>query len=283
LRFTTEVIADLLYVSPYRKMLYVTDVRSLAIKPAHMFEHLSSFIAGLFTLGAHLLPLDDLGSLGIDFAGLAQGLPVRTQEAYKLLAQHKLSDVHRWVAEGIAHTAWLTYADMGTGLAADEVYMYKKDGYTGVLAEPWLDLLKKWTAEGAKGTPPGLDQPAPIVHTAEEKVKGPKHERTHDYSIKKDEYILRPETVESFFLLWKTTGNVKWRERGWAVFEAIQRECRTPIGYASIIRVDESPAQKKDMMPRCVHASWCQIFAHQPAAFSWLRRTSLVTRALPAD
>jgi mannosyl-oligosaccharide alpha-1,2-mannosidase len=50
--------------------------------------------------------------------------------------------------------------------------------------------------------------------------------------------------------MWRTTGDVKWRERGWAVFEAIQRETRTSAGYATIFSVDISPAPKKNDMPR---------------------------------
>ena len=32
--------------------------------------------------------------------------------------------------------------------------------------------------------------------------------------------LLRPETVESLFVLWRTTGNQRYREWGWAIFQA---------------------------------------------------------------
>jgi hypothetical protein len=57
------------------------------------------------------------------------------------------------------------------------------------------------------------------------------------------------QTLESFFLMWKTTGDVKWRERGWTVFEAIERETKTRAGYSSIRYVDHAPGYKKDDMP----------------------------------
>jgi hypothetical protein len=57
------------------------------------------------------------------------------------------------------------------------------------------------------------------------------------------------QTVESFFIMWKTTGDVKWRERGWAIFQAIDRECRTAVGYTAVRHVDHSSAEKKDDMP----------------------------------
>ena len=58
------------------------------------------------------------------------------------------------------------------------------------------------------------------------------------------------QTVESFYLMWRTTGDEAWRERGWAVFQAIEKEARTESGYASLSSVMTSPAPKKDEMPR---------------------------------
>lgn len=59
------------------------------------------------------------------------------------------------------------------------------------------------------------------------------------------------QTVESFYILWRTTGDVRWRERGWAVFEAIERHARQTAGYASILNVSAPTEQvvPKDEMP----------------------------------
>jgi len=56
--------------------------------------------------------------------------------------------------------------------------------------------------------------------------------------------------VESFYILWKTTGDVRWRERGWSIFEAIEKETKTRSGFASIDMVDTSPSPMRDEMPR---------------------------------
>ena len=57
--------------------------------------------------------------------------------------------------------------------------------------------------------------------------------------------------MESFYYLYRTTGDVRWRERGWAVFEAIEREARTGSGYASLrnVELSKADANKKDEMP----------------------------------
>ncbi len=50
--------------------------------------------------------------------------------------------------------------------------------------------------------------------------------------------------------MWKTTGDVRWRERGWKIFEALQRETKTAVGYSSITSVERLGAPRKDEMPR---------------------------------
>lgn len=38
--------------------------------------------------------------------------------------------------------------------------------------------------------------------------------------------LLRPETVEALFVLWRTTGDVKYRQQGWTIFQAFEKHCR---------------------------------------------------------
>ncbi|EGC35642.1 hypothetical protein DICPUDRAFT_55071 [Dictyostelium purpureum] len=47
-------------------------------------------------------------------------------------------------------------------------------------------------------------------------------------------YFLRPETVESIFILWRLTGDEKYQEWGWKIFEAIEKYCRLENGYAGL-------------------------------------------------
>jgi len=75
-------------------------------------------------------------------------------------------------------------------------------------------------------------------------------EREREYRPTKSVYLLRPETVESFFLLWRTTGDVVWRERGWAVFEAMLNETQVEDGgFASIRNVYQVGSPKLNEMP----------------------------------
>lgn len=57
------------------------------------------------------------------------------------------------------------------------------------------------------------------------------------------------QTIESLYILWRVTGETKWREMGWRIFEAIERETRTTVGYACLKTVEILPSLKTDAMP----------------------------------
>lgn len=45
---------------------------------------------------------------------------------------------------------------------------------------------------------------------------------------------LRPEALESLYYMWRLTGERKYREWGWSIFQAFQKHCRGKTGYHSI-------------------------------------------------
>ncbi|EEP80626.1 hypothetical protein UREG_05468 [Uncinocarpus reesii 1704] len=47
-------------------------------------------------------------------------------------------------------------------------------------------------------------------------------------------YILRPEAIESVFYMYRTTGDESWREKGWAMFQAVELATRTELGSSAI-------------------------------------------------
>lgn len=50
-------------------------------------------------------------------------------------------------------------------------------------------------------------------------------------------YLLRPEAVEAFFVLWRLTGNTKYREYGWGVFQAIEKWCKVTFHRLSLYNI----------------------------------------------
>lgn len=53
-------------------------------------------------------------------------------------------------------------------------------------------------------------------------------------------YILRPEALESVFILYRITGQDEYQEAAWSMFQAIQKATETEFGNAAISDVTES-------------------------------------------
>eukprot|EP01094_Clydonella_sp_ATCC50884_P000390 TRINITY_DN10305_c0_g1_i2.p1 TRINITY_DN10305_c0_g1~~TRINITY_DN10305_c0_g1_i2.p1 ORF type:complete len:312 (-),score=71.30 TRINITY_DN10305_c0_g1_i2:133-1068(-) len=61
-------------------------------------------------------------------------------------------------------------------------------------------------------------------------------------------YLLRPETVESLFVLYRVTQDRKYQEWGWEIFEAIEKHCKVKYGYSGIRDVSKLPVVHDDRM-----------------------------------
>ena len=55
-------------------------------------------------------------------------------------------------------------------------------------------------------------------------------------------YILRPEALETLYYLNQVTGDPIFREWGWEMWQAIEKNCRTKYGYGHLrdVRDDKS-------------------------------------------
>ncbi|KAI5701522.1 hypothetical protein M8J76_002154 [Diaphorina citri] len=62
-------------------------------------------------------------------------------------------------------------------------------------------------------------------------------------------YLLRPEFLESLFVMYQLTGNTTYQEWGWKIFQSIEKYCKTPSGYTSIGNVlDDRNVRPLDSM-----------------------------------
>jgi mannosyl-oligosaccharide alpha-1,2-mannosidase len=70
---------------------------------------------------------------------------------------------------------------------------------------------------------------------------GPEQASVHDgrYDVKKWGYYLRPEHVESLFVLYRKTGDPIYQDMAWDIFESIERHCKTTFGYQGLANVDQ--------------------------------------------
>ncbi|XP_021894326.1 mannosyl-oligosaccharide 1,2-alpha-mannosidase MNS1-like [Carica papaya] len=67
-----------------------------------------------------------------------------------------------------------------------------------------------------------------------------------DLSVGTSWNILRPETVESLFYLWRLTGNKTYQEWGWNIFQAFEKNSRIESGYVGL--KDVNTGVKDNMM-----------------------------------
>ena len=67
-------------------------------------------------------------------------------------------------------------------------------------------------------------------------------------AIQDRKYILRPEAIESVFLLYRMTGKKKYADAAWRMFEAVEKATKTKIAYAAIDDVTRDELDKVDSM-----------------------------------
>ncbi|CAG8555181.1 3196_t:CDS:10, partial [Acaulospora morrowiae] len=78
--------------------------------------------------------------------------------------------------------------------------------------------------------------------------------------------LLRPETVESLFILYRITGDKKYQEQAWDIWQSLEKWTKTPAGYSGLLDVDSDYVIKDDCMERIPDSSgfvrliWLQPF-----------------------
>ncbi|EGO55952.1 hypothetical protein NEUTE1DRAFT_68020 [Neurospora tetrasperma FGSC 2508] len=135
----------------------------------------------------------------------------------------KLFDVkeHVKIGERLARGCGWAYDAFPTGIMPEI--------FTMVSCESW-DAPCKWDEEKWK------------AHGNKQLKKG--------FAIARDtRYILRPEAIESIFLLYRMTGKEDLRELAWQMFESIVKATETELAYSAISDVTvKGPTQKMDSM-----------------------------------
>ena len=58
--------------------------------------------------------------------------------------------------------------------------------------------------------------------------------------------LMRPETAESLFYLWRFTGNKVYQDMGWNIFQAFENSSRLETGYVGL--QDVSPRETSNIL-----------------------------------
>lgn len=146
--------------------------------------------------------------------GATKGLTKSKATKENLLSFEDLENIR--LAEELAKTCFEMYSVTSTGLAPEIAYFHIEDFFEG-----------------------GLDG------------GNKSSEYSNDIIIKPADRhnLLRPETVESLFVLYRITEDPKYREWGWQIFEAFEKYTKVDSGgYTSLDDVTTIPPHRRDKM-----------------------------------
>lgn len=93
---------------------------------------------------------------------------------------------------------------------------------------------EKWRSAVGAQYSPGNSAAADIFGASMDKLIKDKGLVPGMTNVLDKKYILRPEAIESVFIMYRLTGDRKWAEKAWTMFEAIEKNTRTGIAAAGI-------------------------------------------------
>uniref|UniRef100_A0A0K0FJE2 alpha-1,2-Mannosidase n=1 Tax=Strongyloides venezuelensis TaxID=75913 RepID=A0A0K0FJE2_STRVS len=166
---------------------------------------------------------------------------VRAMESVKKnLIKYSVPNNYLYIGELINGDSFSPKMDHLVCFLAGTLALAQKNG----LSDDYLEIGKKLgeTCHLFYNNPTGLGPEIAHFHEKEGKEQ--------DIYIKPlDAHsLLRPETVEGWFYLYRITGNKKYQDWAWDMFQAIEKYAKLEFGYSSVSNVKKIPVTYKDMM-----------------------------------
>ncbi|KAL2829007.1 glycosyl hydrolase family 47-domain-containing protein [Aspergillus cavernicola] len=219
--------------------------------------HLTCFAGGMFALGAKLFGLEKDLKLGSQLTDGCVWAYEATKtgimpEAFKLVPCEKGKQCE-WSEEAY-------YQAMGPSANKRPRSHSKRSPEKGnwhVIAIPETTPLAKKEGTGKSAISEDIANrdfdPAEVkgVLSHEEFVTGKIHnERLPPgmIGISARQYLLRPEAIESVFIMYRLTGDPSWREKGWKMFKAIDEVTKTELANSAIADVTVENPRRLDSM-----------------------------------
>ncbi|PYH46819.1 class I alpha-mannosidase 1A [Aspergillus saccharolyticus JOP 1030-1] len=238
-------------------------------------DHLSCFVGGMVGIGAKLFGLD--GDME-----LAKQLTDGCVWAYQSTKSGIMPEVFSLVPCKKGQPCEWDESTYHTALDPDMLERFakaqerkelkeKEEAAAAMQAEAEVaDLKKKKTLLGKRERGNwhviGLEdestakKPEPEQPPEEEEEKVPSHEEYVATRISNErlppgvtklnnrKYLLRPEAIESVFIMYRLTGDESWREKGWEMFQAVSKYTRTEFANSAIDDVTVTTPEMLDEM-----------------------------------
>ncbi|KAI9317626.1 glycoside hydrolase [Dichotomocladium elegans] len=140
------------------------------------------------------------------------------------------------VAKGLLETCVYMARSSTTGLPS-ETWLLPMEfkPYNAFTYQETLSLLESQEVHGinaTSSTKQGIGEHVEVYN-----LPPPKFPHPEGLIARDRRYQLRPETIESLFILYRITGDPKYQEYGWEIFQAIEKYCKTYSGYAAVRNV----------------------------------------------
>ncbi|KAJ3016787.1 UNVERIFIED_CONTAM: mannosyl-oligosaccharide alpha-1,2-mannosidase [Siphonaria sp. JEL0065] len=151
-----------------------------------------------------------------------------------------------YMAEELAQSCYEMYHQTATGLAPEIVFWNAAKDQISIKKEfekTWasFELLDKETRPSGRNIPKALE-------TVKEVPNG-EIERDFQIHALDKHNLLRPEAIETFFVLYRITGDEKYREWGWRMFRSFEQWSKVESGgYTSLDNVNVLPPPSRDKM-----------------------------------
>ncbi|KAL4868602.1 hypothetical protein BDV12DRAFT_96418 [Aspergillus spectabilis] len=250
-----------------RFLATVTMTKDLDANPpgrtifAYEGTHLTCFAGGMFALGSKLFGIEKdlkLGSQLTDgcvwaYDATKSGI---MPEAFKMLPCEK-GERCEWSEEAY-YLALDPYADNRPASHSKRFpHPEPEKGNWHVVATPETTPapVKEWPGKSVASEETEhrdielVNKKGTLTHEefVKEKIL---HERLPQgmTGISSRQYFLRPEAIESVFIMYRITGDPYWREKGWQMFKAIDKATKTELANSAIVDVTVDEPRPLDSM-----------------------------------
>ncbi|KAG1053345.1 hypothetical protein G6F43_004572 [Rhizopus delemar] len=153
------------------------------------------------------------------------------------------------IAKGLLETCVFMYRTTKTGLSPENWYISEIERYNPITYNKTRAELERardwWYDDGEIPTVQKTKNKPTTEYDINYKLP-PVRSRPPSLFFGDERYILRPETVESLFILYRITGDQKYQEYGWEIFQAIDKWCKTKSAFAAFQNVDSDIETPED-------------------------------------
>jgi Glycosyl hydrolase family 47 len=201
-------------------LLYIAEETGNVMSPK--MDHLVCFLPGVLALG--------------DFYNISTTIQPETNSTTANSTKNYYYDASDLeIAEQLAETCYQMYRRTPTGLAPEIVFFTTSDDDSITSSRGSGTNEAGIIANNESGSSSSAVEGYPGAHASD--IGG------GDFMVKEDDAhnLLRPETVESLFILWKVTGNKKYQEQAWLIFRAFEKWTRVE-GVQQCLAVDAEAA-----------------------------------------